>query len=173
MQLDSAAIISESIVALVQLDAAAIASGMGEPHLDRAPVELRASRLGPLDEGDASRADVVGEQRRILSFQVGEPVQVDVADDHVRAAIAVADAEGRARDWILDAERARRTADEGRLAGTEIAPNQHDVAAGKRSRKLSAKRFGLSRIGGLEDSRSHDKTLRRKARAAERRVHTR
>ena len=55
------------------------------------------------------------------------------------------DRESRARDRPRDAEGARRAADEGRLAGTEIAAQRYHVTRRKRCRELRAQCLRLTR----------------------------
>ena len=66
------------------------------------------------------------------------------------ALVAVADREGRAGDATLDPERARRTADERRLPGAELAGDGDDVARRERLRQAGCELLGLLRRVGVE-----------------------
>ena len=102
-----------------------------------------AAGLGPLDEGDAPGAQVVLQQLGILCVQTLQAIEVQVRDGDVRAAVAVPDAEGRAGDGTGDAERPGGAADEGGLAGAELAVDEHQVARAQLSGQLGPEGFGL------------------------------
>ena len=87
---------------------------------------LRALR--PLDERDRVRPEVRVEQARVLAVEAGQPVEVEVRERAGRAVVEDPDDEGRAGDRLGHAERAQRAAHEGRLAGAELARDEHDVA---------------------------------------------
>ena len=74
-------------------------------------------------------------------------------------AIAVADAEARARDGVADAERAGGAAHERRLAGAELTAHEHDVTVFQALGQLCAEGFCLGGVGGVDDARSHDETV--------------
>ena len=50
----------------------------------RAPASSACAVLGPLHERDPARAEIVGEQVRVLALETREPVQVEVRDGHAR-----------------------------------------------------------------------------------------
>ena len=125
----------------------------------RASPSSAVSGLRPLDERDPSRAEVLGQQFWVLALEPLQPVQVEMADDHVPAAIAVADAERRAGDRVAHAQRARRAAYERGLARADLARDQDNIASAQPGRQLGANSLGLSRICGLDDAHCHDETL--------------
>lgn len=65
-----------------------------QTHHDRGAAEAVGAGVGPLDEGDAVRPEVVVEQRRVLALEVGEAVEVEVGYREAAAAVALADREG-------------------------------------------------------------------------------
>ena len=93
----------------------------------------RASRkhadacLGPLDE-DERVLEVRLEVGPLRRRDRGEAVEVEVGDGDVAALVAVTDGEGGAGDRRGDAERTTGAADEGRLAGAELAGHGDDVS---------------------------------------------
>jgi hypothetical protein len=97
-----------------------------ELHLDARRRQDAGSRLGPLDEDDRVfevRLEVPPLRRRDAS----EAKEIEMR--HIDAApVLVTDGVRRARDCSFNAKRTARTADEGRLARSELARDGHDVA---------------------------------------------
>src|SRR4029077_10237134 len=73
--------------------------------------------------------------------------------------VAVSDAERGARDRVCDAERPRGAAHERRLAGADLAVDEHHVTCAQTGGQLGAESFGLARVYGLHDAGGHDETL--------------
>src|SRR5258707_2273272 len=69
--------------------------------------------------------------------------------------VAMADREGRTRYGILHAEGAGSSPHERRLAGSELAPDQHEIAADERRGQLGPERFRLVGSGRLHPAGSH------------------
>ena len=86
-----------------------------------------------------SGAELVGEQRRVLAVEAAEAVEVEVRHRHA-AVVAARDREARARHGAGDAERAARAAHERRLAGAELAGDEHDVAGPQALRRARRRR---------------------------------
>src|SRR5437588_735775 len=109
---------------------------MLDPHPVRdESVQPVTGRLGPLDERDRVRPEVVVEQLRLFAVEARDPVEVDVRDRHVRP-ITLPDRERRAGHGHRDTKRAARAAHECRLARAELALHQDDVTRTKRSRQV-------------------------------------
>ena len=103
--------------------------------------QARARGLGPLHEADRV-VEVRLEVAPLGGRDRGEAEEVEVRVGHA-AAVAVPDREGRARDGTGDAERAARAADEGRLAGAELARDGDDVAGDEPRRERCGQRLRL------------------------------
>jgi hypothetical protein len=89
--------------------------------------QRRLDGLGPFDEGDPLRGQVVVQQRRVLARERAKPVEVEMR--HLPApGEQLADRERGTRDRPLHAERSRRAAHEGRLARAELAAHEHHVS---------------------------------------------
>ena len=69
-------------------------------------------------------------------------------DGHARA-VALADRERRTGHDPIDPERAAGPADERRLAGAELAFDQHDIARLQAAGEVRGERLGLGWITGL------------------------
>ena len=107
---------------------------MGEADRDDAAVgQLGLGHGGPLDEGDRAGGEVVVEQGRVLAGEALEAVEVEVGDGQPPAVVALADREGRRGDRALDPERPAGAADQGRLAGADLAADDDDVTGPSRS----------------------------------------
>ena len=68
-----------------------------------------------------------------------------MGDRQAAAAVALADREGRRGDRLLDAQRAAGAADQGRLAGPDLAADHDHVARPQARGDAGAQRFGLGR----------------------------
>ncbi len=108
--------------------------------------QFSSDAFGPFDETDSSRPDVGREEIRILRVQAFEAVEVEVRDEQPACRVAVAERERRARDRNLGSERACGAADQRRLAGTELAGQEDDVAVAKLTRQRRSD--GLGRLRG-------------------------
>ncbi len=109
-----------------------------------------AGDLGPFDERDAVGAELLAEEVGLLVAEaLGETEQVEVGHRHAAVLVPARDRERRARDRDLHPERAARAADEGRLAGAELARDEDDVARAQRPRQVGGDRLGLRRGGRL------------------------
>src|SRR5687767_7726153 len=107
-------------------------------HFDRA-VGPAVPTLGPLDGGDAGAGDEVFETEIGNLFRL-EPIEIDVMERDA-AGVFLDQREGRARDVIrVGPDAARETANEGGLAGTELAEQQHDVPGLQRGAETLAGR---------------------------------
>ena len=117
---------------------------MPQTHREARRGQDALARLGPLDERDRSvevRLEVPPLRRR----DAFEAVEVEVRDLDALAVVAVADGVGRARHALAHAERAAGAADEGRLAGAELARDGDDVAGCELPRELRRERLCLLR----------------------------
>src|SRR3954453_8604602 len=103
----------------VEGDAAMLGIDVGERNEGCDGRQVAAGRLGPLHEADGA-VEVGLEVAPLRRRHAGEAVQVEVRDVDA-AVVAVTDREGGARDRLRDAELTARSADEGRLAGAEVA----------------------------------------------------
>ena len=92
------------------------------------------------------RPEVGIEQPGILVVEPREPVQVEVRDARL---VEVPDHERRARHRLGHPERPRRAAHERRLAGAELARDQHDVTGRERRGERRAGALGLLGRRGL------------------------
>ena len=132
----------------VDLDLAIVTSGVEHPHLQRGPFEAPGRRAGPLDEGDRLRAHVVLENRRVFALQRFQPVEVEMGDGDSRAAVDLADREGRRCDRIGDPQGPAGAADQRRLAGPQVARDDDDGTRAEPGGDLGPDRFGfLGRVG--------------------------
>src|SRR5689334_6663976 len=135
-----------------QLDLAPVAASVAEANGDDTVLgEARGGDVGPLDEGDPGRVEVVVEQRRFLFVEAAEAVEVEVGDGKAAALVALADREGGRGDRAGDAKRMAGATDQGRLAGAELAAEDDHVAGTKAIDEAGAKRFGLGGRAGRDD----------------------
>jgi hypothetical protein len=101
-------------------------------------------RFGPFDEHDhvvEVRLEVSPLRRR----DSREAVEVEMGDLDAGGVVAVTDRVRRARDALAYSERGARAADEGRLAGTELAGDGDDVANAELRREAGGEGLGLLR----------------------------
>ena len=85
----------------------------------------RARVAGPFDEPNAFRGEVIIEDREVGG--VGEAMQIQMSDSH-GPVVEVADRERRTGDWLVDAERAAGSSDEGGFPTAELTGYQNDVS---------------------------------------------
>src|SRR5215218_3268083 len=116
----------ERRVVRLQADQPTCARSVPKMHGRTRRWERARARLRPFDEDDRV-LEVRLEIAPLLRRERVKPVQVEVRDVQA-AVVAAADRERRARHRPVDAERAARTPDEGRLAGAELPGNRNDVA---------------------------------------------
>src|SRR3954471_684903 len=136
---------------------AALLAYMRESHFQGGTAELTLARPGPLDEGDPVGAQVVVEQRRVLVLKALQAVEVEVGDRQPPAHVALADREGGRGDGAGDSEGAAGAADQGRLAGAELAREEDDVARPQALGDTGAERFGLGGALRLDYLGAHPK----------------
>ena len=141
-------------------------------RLTRSSGHAPGRALGPLDERDRVGREERVEQARVLAVHAAEPVEVEVRERAARALVGDADHEGRARHRARDAERAQRAAHERRLAGAQLARDQHDVAGPQLGGELRARALGRLSAGGPHGAAGRGRrraARRRRARASPRR----
>jgi hypothetical protein len=116
---------------------------MLEPHLDPRLGKNTGAGLRPFDEDDGVievRLEISPLRRR----DAAEPKEVEMR--HVDASlVAVADRVRRARDRSFDTKRMACTPHEGRLAGTDLARDRHNVAGTQMCREPGGNLFRLFR----------------------------
>ena len=97
----------------------------------------------PLDESDRV-VEVRLEVTPLRSADPDEAVEIEVGDSCC-SPVEMPNRKRGARDGLVDAERPAGSPDEGRLACTELAADEDDVAGSEESGELRAERFCLGR----------------------------
>lgn len=100
--------------------------------------------LGPFDEGDPVLADLGLQKARYLALQAFlETVEIDVGDRSRSPLVALGDRERGTRNSLDHPEAPEGPSRERRLAGPEVAYEQHDVAWPESVGKFSTEYLGL------------------------------
>jgi len=115
---------------------------MPQTHREAGRRQDALPRLRPFDERDRP-FEVRLEVSPLRGRHALEAIEIEVRDLDTVPVVAVADRVGGARDALADAERTARAANEGRLAGAELAGDGDDVAAREPPRKLPGQRLRL------------------------------
>src|SRR5436305_11018035 len=118
--------VSKATVSTVDRNRPAAVFSMTQTHRYARGRQHSESCLRPLDERDRP-LEIRLEIPPLRSRHALKAIQVEMRDLDAVSVVAVADRERRARDAVVHAERATRTADERRLPRSELAGHGDDV----------------------------------------------
>ena len=116
----------------------AVAAQVLQAHAARGcgPGRPVAAALRPFDERDAVGPSSSSSSSGSSARGRPEAKEVEVGDRHAAVLVAARDREGRARDRHAHPERTGGAADEGGLAGAEVARDEDDVAGAERRARV-------------------------------------
>src|SRR5919201_1702637 len=120
--------------------------------------------LPPVSAATAPAEVAQSKDKIVCGLDADTAVRLVEVRDGDGGRVAVADRVRRARHRLLDAERAAGAADEGRLAGAELAGDRDDVAERERGGESRPELLRLGGRGGVGHHGRHDRATSRGAR---------